>query len=87
MGNEELIGEQVGPENVLGGLSTMAGFMTGPGQIHDFSRVPSYVGEMEGGISERSKLIAEKLSKAGLETTPFPTFNWKFGKNYWVTSR
>ena len=68
LGNEEVIAAQVGPKNVLGGLTTMAGFMTGPGQIHDFSRVPSYIGEMEGGISERSKLIAEKLSKAGLDT-------------------
>ena len=41
LGNEEVIAEEVGPKNVLGGLTTMAGFMTGPGQIHDFSRVPS----------------------------------------------
>ena len=80
LGNEELIGEQVGPENVLGGLTAMAGFMTGPGQIHDFSRVPSYVGEMEGGISERSKLIAEKLSKAGLETHPTPNIQLEIWK-------
>ena len=68
LGNEEVIAEEVGPKNVLGGLTTMAGFMTGPGQIHDFSRVPSYIGEMECGISERSLSIAGKLSKAGLET-------------------
>ena len=68
LGNEEVIAEEVGPKNVLGGLTTMAGFMTGPGQIHDFSRVPSYIGEMESGISERSLSIAGKLSKAGLET-------------------
>ena len=80
LGNEELIGEQVGPESVLGGLSTMAGFMTGPGRIHDFSRVPSYIGEMEGGISERSKLIAEKLSKAGLETHAVPNIQLEIWK-------
>ena len=68
LGNEEVIAEEVGPKNVLGGLTTMAGFMTGPGQIHDFSRVPSYIGEMECRISERSLSIAGKLSKAGLET-------------------
>ena len=80
LGNEELIGEQVGPENVLGGLTTMAGFMTGPGQFQDFSRVPSYIGEMEGGISERSKLIAEKLSKAGLETHAVPNIQLEIWK-------
>ena len=68
LGNEEVIAEEVGPKNVLGGLTTMAGFMTGPGQIQDFSRVPSYIGEMECVISERSLSIAGKLSKAGLET-------------------
>ena len=68
LGNEEVIAEEVGPKNVLGGLTTMAGFMTGPGQIHDFSRVPSYIGEMECRISERSLSIAGQLSKAGLET-------------------
>ena len=80
LGNEEIIAEEVGPKNVLGGLTTMAGFMTGPGQIHDFSRVASYIGEMEGGISERSKLIAEKLSKAGIETHAVPNIQLEIWK-------
>ena len=80
LGNEEVISEEVGSENVLGGLTTMAGFMTGPGQIRDFSRVPSYIGEMEGGISERSNLIAEKLSKAGLETHAVPNIQLEIWK-------
>ena len=80
LGNEEVIAAQVGTKNVLGGLTTMAGFMTGPGQIHDFSRVPSYIGEMEGGISERSKLMAEKLSKAGLETYAVPNIQLEIWK-------
>ena len=80
LGNEEVISEEVGSENVLGGLTTMAGFMTGPGQIHDFSRVPSYIGEMEGGISERSKLTAENLSKAGLETHAVPNIKLEIWK-------
>ena len=80
LGNEELIAEEVGPENVLGGLTAMAGFLIGPGQIKDFSRVPSYIGEMEGGISERSKLMAEKLSKAGLETYAVPDIKLEIWK-------
>lgn len=68
LGNEEVIGEEVGLDNVLGGLTTMAGYMISPGKIRDFSRVPSYIGELPGGRSERARRIATQLSAAGLET-------------------
>jgi len=68
LGNEEVIAEEVGEEKVLGGLTSMAGLLLGPGRIRDFSRVPSYIGEIHGGPSERVASIAEKLTCAGLET-------------------
>ena len=68
LGNEEVIAEEVGAEKVLGGLTAMAGQLLGPGRIRDFSRVPSYIGEMHGGPSERVASIAEKLTFSGLET-------------------
>ena len=68
LGNEEIIGEAVGPENVLGGLTAMAAVMEGPGHIRDFSRVPSHIGEMGGGTSKRAQIIARALTEAGLET-------------------
>lgn len=68
LGNEEVIAEILGEEAVLGGLTTMAGMMTAPGEIADFSRVPSYLGEIQGGISERAKGLAAALTAAGLET-------------------
>ena len=68
LGNEEVIGEVVGPENVLGGLTAMAAVMEGPGHIRDFSRVPSHIGEIGGGKSERAANIARDLTEAGLET-------------------
>jgi 2-dehydropantoate 2-reductase len=80
LGNEEVIAEEVGPENVLGGLTAMAGCMIAPGQIQDFARVPSYVGEMKGGISNRSRGIAKKLSKAGLETHAVPNIQLEIWK-------
>ena len=46
----------------------MAGLLLGPGRIRDFSRVPSYIGEIHGGPSERVSSIAEKLTYSGLET-------------------
>ena len=36
----------------------MAGAQTGPGQIRDFDRVPSYIGEWGGGISVRAEAVA-----------------------------
>ena len=75
LGNEEIIAEELGSEKVLGGLTTMSGMRLEPGRIRDFSRspalpsgVPSYIGEMQGGPSERVATIAEKLTKAGLQT-------------------
>ncbi|MGI9476842.1 MAG: ketopantoate reductase family protein [Hyphomicrobiaceae bacterium] len=68
LGNEEAIAQEVGKENVLGGLTAMAGMMLGPGEVRDFSRVPSYIGEMGGGDSGRAKSLAAALTTAGLET-------------------
>ena len=46
LGNEEALAEEVGAGNVLGGVTTMAAMMLGPGRVQDFSRVPSTIGEM-----------------------------------------
>ena len=59
LGNEEVIGEVVGIDHVLGGLTTMAAVMEGPGHIRDYSRVPSYIGEMDGGESEHAQRLAK----------------------------
>ena len=68
LGNEEVIGEVVGTEHILGGLTAMAAVMEGPGHIRDFSRVPSYIGEMGGGESARARRLAKAFTDAGLET-------------------
>ena len=68
LGNEEVIAEEVGDERVLGGLTAMAGHMLGSSRIRDFSRVPSHIGEMGGGHSDRVGQIAAALTEAGLET-------------------
>ncbi|MCP4008821.1 MAG: ketopantoate reductase family protein [Proteobacteria bacterium] len=77
LGNEEAIGEVVGKKNVLGGLTAMAGCLLEPGKVQDFSRVPSYIGEMgggeaSGGASERVEMIAKAFTEAGLETHASP---------------
>jgi 2-dehydropantoate 2-reductase len=68
LGNEDILAEILGEENVFGGLTAMAGARTGPGQIHDFDRVPSYIGEWGGGMSARAEAIAAAFTAAGLET-------------------
>jgi len=68
LGNEETIAETLAVDSVLGGLTAMAGCRTGPGQIQDFSRVPSHIGEMNGGLSARATRSAQVLTEAGLET-------------------
>ena len=68
LGNEEALAEEVGAGNVLGGVTTMAAMMLGPGRVQDFSRVPSTIGEMTGGESERCVRLAKAFTKAGLET-------------------
>ena len=68
LGNEETIAEVVGEQHVLGGLTAMAGLRNGPGEVTDFSRVPSWIGEMNGGVSDRCIRIAAALTRAGLET-------------------
>ncbi len=68
LGNEDILAEILGETNVFGGLTAMAGARTGPGQIHDFDRVPSYIGEWGGGMSPRAEAIAAAFTAAGLET-------------------
>lgn len=68
LGNEDILAEILGERNVFGGLTSMAGARTGPGHIHDFDRVPSYIGEWCGGVSPRAEAIAAAFTAAGLET-------------------
>ena len=68
LGNEDILAEILGEGNVFGGLTAMAGARTGPGQIQDFDRVPSYIGEWGGGMSARAEAIAAAFTAAGLET-------------------
>jgi 2-dehydropantoate 2-reductase len=68
LGNEEELATHFGKENVLGGLTAQGANVEGPGVIRNHAELPSYIGEMEGGVSERVKNIAAALSGAGLPT-------------------
>jgi 2-dehydropantoate 2-reductase len=68
LGNEENIGSVIGMEKVLGGVTPQGAVVTGPGEVRNFGNLASYIGELEGGLSERAVRIAAAFTAAGLET-------------------
>ena len=68
LGNEEVIGGIIGPERVLAGLTAQGATRIGPGVVHSYGDLPSYVGELEGGPSARAERIAQRFTAAGLRT-------------------
>jgi 2-dehydropantoate 2-reductase len=80
LGNEENIGEVVGMERVLGGVTAQGAAVEGPGAVRNFGNLPTHIGEMGGGLSERAQRIAAALDRAGLQTTAVPDIRqaiWK----------
>ena len=80
LGNEEATGGIVGMDKVLGGLTAQGSNVVGPGVIRYYSDLPSYIGELEGGISTRAERVAKAFTSAGLQTTASPDIRremWK----------
>ena len=76
IGCEELMGEIIGPEKVIGGATMQGGYYLGPGKIaHIAKLLPTYIGELNGKITERVNKIAEIFDKAGLKTTVSDNIN------------
>ena len=68
LGNEEVIGGIVGPEHVLAGLTAQGATQVGPGVVHNYGDLPTYVGELAGGSCARTERIAKGFTAAGLPT-------------------
>lgn len=68
LGNEEVIAEVIGEERVLGGETAQGSGVVEAGVIRNAGNLPSHIGEMGGGISERIQRIANAFTNAGLET-------------------
>jgi 2-dehydropantoate 2-reductase len=68
LGNEQALGRVLGDGNVLGGLTAQAGLVEAPGVVHNFGDLPTYIGEIAGGLSERATAIAEAFTRHGLPT-------------------
>jgi 2-dehydropantoate 2-reductase len=68
LGNEEELAEYFGEYRVLGGLTAQGANIEAPGVVRNHAELPSYIGEMAGGVSERVRQIASALTKGGLPT-------------------
>ena len=66
-GNASRIGNLVGPEKVLVGVSYHSATALGPGQVFHGGQGPTYLGELDGSVSERAKRVASFLSFCGIE--------------------
>jgi 2-dehydropantoate 2-reductase len=69
LGNEAVLAGVLGEANVMGGLTAQAGLVEAPGVVRNFGDLPTYIGEMKGGVSPRATAIAAAFSRHGLPTS------------------
>ena len=70
LGHEDILADVVGRERVLAGKTYVGGVMLAPGHVSAGTRGKhTYIGELDGTISERVRAIAEEFNRAGLDTT------------------
>jgi 2-dehydropantoate 2-reductase len=60
--NEDLIGELIGIERVIGAIPDYGGALVGPGHIEFVHPGPAYVGELDGSLTERVREAQRLLS-------------------------
>jgi len=80
LGNEEAIAEVIGTEKVLGGVTALGCSIVEPGVIRTFADLPTYIGELGGGLSERAERIAAAFTRACFQTVASPDIRrdiWK----------
>ncbi len=68
LGNEEVLAKTLGVERVLGGLTAQAGRVEAPGVVRNYGDLPTYVGEMKGGLSKRAEAVADAMTRHGIPT-------------------
>lgn len=69
LGNEETIAEVVGEDRIIGGKTYVGGVLLGPGHVNARTKGKyTYIGEMNGKLSDRISKIAEMMTSCGLLT-------------------
>lgn len=66
VGNAEKIAQFVGRNKVLVGSTSFGANVLGPGRICHAGSGDTYLGELDGSITERLRLVAEVFERAGL---------------------
>lgn len=70
VGHEEILAELVGRERIIGGKTYAGGSQLGLGHISIGTHgKETIIGELDGGVSERTTQIAALFTAAGLQTT------------------
>jgi 2-dehydropantoate 2-reductase len=70
LGHEEILADVVGRQRVLAGKTYAGGVMLAPGHVISGTKDKhTYIGELDGGVTDRVTRIADALSRAGLVTT------------------
>lgn len=69
LGNEEVLSEVVGKERVIGGKTYVGGVMLEQGHVlSGIEGKQTYIGELDGSITERIAKVSKAFTKAGLQT-------------------
>ena len=68
LGNEEEIQSILGDGKVLGGLTAQGANIEEPGAVRNHAELPSTLGEMQGGMSDRAIALARAFTEHGLPT-------------------
>lgn len=68
LGNEETIGRIVGESHMLAGLTAQGAIVESAGVVRNFGDLPTYIGELSAGHSERARAIADAFTRHGLPT-------------------
>ena len=70
LGHEEILADAVGRQHVLAGKTYAGGVMLAPGHVISGTKEKyTYIGELDGGVTDRVTRIADVLTRAGLVTT------------------
>jgi 2-dehydropantoate 2-reductase len=73
LGHEEILGEVVGREQVIGGKTYVGGVLLAPGLVlAGVAGKETLIGEFDGRDSKRVRRIAAAFNRAGLKTTATP---------------
>ena len=68
LGNIDIISNEIGAQNVIGGTTAHGATVLGPGRIFHAGNGKTIIGELRGETTNRIRIIADTFIKVGLET-------------------